>query len=256
MRTLTIALLFCVLQSFALSATAESIRLTIYDDGKSCPADCDAHVVFDNSLNGTEFAHSRETTKAPFSKCIVGETCLLCIESGGKQCLEATYRGGGPAHKTFDFTPAFYQKACAGQPPQDALKAKCEELRKGAKALEDRINCFAEPTRAECEALIKAARETQTADRTVYDECKAKGELNFNKDRPKEIQRSNNCAYERYGTGGPNSKGTTWKKLLPGVCRSGTFVGRDGLDCCSGNSFSDGPLGLECRAFYPAKQKS
>src|SRR5687767_14716582 len=42
----------------------------------------------------------------------------------------------------------------------------------------------------------------------------------------------------------------TWKKLLPGVCRPGTFVGRNGLDCCSRNLSADGPLGAECIRFY------
>ena len=61
MNTLHRALLLTILvvvMSFAGTATAEEIKLTIYDDGKSCPAGCDAHVVFHQSMNGTELAHA------------------------------------------------------------------------------------------------------------------------------------------------------------------------------------------------------
>jgi hypothetical protein len=48
-----------------------------------------------------------------------------------------------------------------------------------------------------------------------------------------------------------NNNGTVNASLLPAACRDGTFVGRDGLDCCSGSVLHDGPLGTECRDFYP-----
>lgn len=255
MRLLTCASLFLLTAFGVLPANAELIRLTIYDDGLSCPAECDEHVVFHPSLNGTQFAHKPTTIVAPFAKCVDGETCRICLESGGKQCLETTYRGDGPSPKTFDFTPAFYLKACAGQPQQVSLQNKCNELRNAAKALDGRVNCIAEPNAANCELIIEAARKLQLADRIDYQSCLAIGQTKFNSNRIKEEQRSIKCAYERYGTGGPNSKGVTWKKLLPGACRNGTFVGRDGLDCCSGNTLSDGPFAHECRPFYPPKQK-
>ncbi|WP_435456593.1 hypothetical protein [Variovorax sp. LT2P21] len=230
------------------------MRLTIYDDGLSCPNNCDAHVVFSSPLNGTEFAHNPATPHKPFSKCTKGGTCRLCIESGGKQCLEAVYRGGGPAPMTFDFTPAFYAAACEGTPLQGRLAAKCAELRKAAKALEGRLNCIAEPNAEACKELIATARKAKSDDMPRYKECIAVGETTYNNGRANEEHRSNRCAYELHGTGGPNSKGTSWRKLLPGACRAGTFVGRDGLDCCSGNLFADGPVGLECRSFYPGKK--
>jgi hypothetical protein len=253
MRLFTTLLLLIVAGIATPAASSQTVRLTIYDDGLSCPANCDAHVVFANSLNGTEFAHDPSQITPPFAKCVVGKTCRLCLVTSGKQCLEATYRGGGPAPMTFDFTPAFYSQACEVTPPQELLAKKCAELRAAAKALVGRRNCIAQPKTEACTGLIDSARSAQTVDRSEFNQCIAQGEAIFNKERPKKEQRSNRCAYEKHGTGGPNSKGTTWRRLLPGACRDGTFVGRDGLDCCSGNVFADGPLGLECRAFYPAK---
>ncbi|MDB5801162.1 MAG: hypothetical protein JWL63_2101 [Rhodocyclales bacterium] len=243
------AVLFC--SSLANSASAESIRLTIYDDGLSCPAGCDAHVVFHPTLNGTEFAHDPGTTTKPFAKCTPGQTCQICLESGGEQCLEVMYRGGGPAPKTFDLTPRFYQSACARTPSQSRLAMKCQELKKAASGLEGRRNCIAEPDHAACKDMIKAATARRTEDRVEFERCLAQGEKNYNMGKPIEQQRSLKCAYEQKGTGGPNTKGTTWRRLLPGVCRDGTYVGRDGLDCCSGITLADGPLGRECNSFYP-----
>ena len=232
-------------------AKAETIRLTIYDDGLSCPGGCDAHVVFHPTLNGTEFAHDPATLGSPFAKCRTGQKCRICLESGGKQCLEVMYRGGGPALKTFDFTPSFYQGACATTPQQPALANKCSELKKAAAILNGRKNCIADPEHALCKDMMQTAVALRSADRIEFERCRALGESNYNKNRPITQQRSLVCAYENHGTGGPNSKGTTWRKLLPGACRDGTYVGRDGLDCCTGNTLADGPLGRECNSFYP-----
>ena len=249
MRILSAALavLLCSLSSFS---QAETIRLTIYSDGLSCPANCDSHVVFQDALNGTEFAHKPGTNTG---KCIRGEKCRICIESGGQQCLEVMYRGTGPGKKTFDFTPAFYKETCVSTPNQPALATKCFELKRAAKNFEDRINCIADPENAKCKQIIASANAKRELDLPKFKECLAVGEKTFNKDKANPEKRTHSCAYELIGTGGPNSKGTTWKKLLPGACRAGTFVGRDGLDCCSGYIFEDGPMDLECRGFYPAR---
>jgi len=244
-------LISVILLAGVQSAFAADVRLTIYDDGLSCPANCDAHVVFHHTLNGTEFAHDPKSTQGSFTKCTPGVVCRLCLQSGGRQCLEAIYRGGGPSPMTFDFTPAFYSQACEGNPSQPSLAAKCKALKKAAAELAGRTNCIATPNVKECAALIEAATNARRADRVNYDQCIKEGQATYNAARPKREQRTLRCAYERFGKGGPNSKGTTWKKLLPGACRDGTLVGRDGLDCCSGNTFADGPLGRECAAFYP-----
>lgn len=244
-------LLYLILLLNCQTAFAESVRLTIYNDGLSCPANCDAHVVFHHSLNGTQYAHDPSSTSESFAKCKIGSICRLCIEPGGKQCLETIYRGEGPSRMTFDFTPAFYTEVCESTPKQKLLAAKCSELKSAAKQLVGRVNCIASPSANECLAQIESAIAIQLADRKKYDQCMKTGENIYNASQPKMEQRVYKCAYEMHATGGPNSKGITWRKLLPGACREGTFVGRDGLDCCSGNPLKDGPLGPECEAFYP-----
>lgn len=248
-----LVLLLLALPWLALPGRAEgaTVRLTIYDDGLACPAGCDAHVVFHRTMNGTEFAHSPVTTTPPHANCTLGQLCRLCLASGANQCLEVVYRGGGPSPMTFDLTPRFYQAACAMPPVHPLLAKKCSALAKATAALVGRKNCIAQPSMNGCAALIEHARGVQATDRPQYDACKAIGDVAYNQKQPKERQRSAGCAYERYGTGGPNSKGTTWRRLLPGVCRDQTFVGRDGLDCCSGDTAVDGAFGLECRHFYP-----
>lgn len=244
----------CLLLAFILISPqvhAESMRLTIYDDGRSCPAGCDAHVVFHKTLNGSIFAHDPSRSPAPFKECAKNSLCQICFDNrSSSSCMTVMYRGNGPHPKTFDFTPEFYKQNCSNPAIPTQLKDQCESLAKAAKSLDGRINCISNPSDPKCIALMKTANSLQAADIPLYDECKRDGEPKFNSTRPKAQQRSNDCAYEKKGTGGPNSSGKTWKRLLPGACRPGTFVGRDGLDCCSGNIFADGPLGIECKGFY------
>lgn len=243
----------CLLFAFALTsqqALAQSIKLTIYDDGRSCPANCDAHVVFHRSLNGTTFAHDPSRSSAPFKKCTVDTPCQICFDNHSTSCMTVMYRGNGPHANTFDFTPKFYEDNCPNPAIPAQLKLQCDSLKAAAKALEGRTNCIVNPGNPKCVALMKTANSLQAADQTIYDQCIKDGETNFNKNRPIAQQRSNDCAYEKKGTGGPNRRGATWKRLLPGACRTGTFVGRDGLDCCNGHPFTDGPLDIECKGFY------
>ena len=248
-----IALSCCAM---AFNASAETVHLTVYDDGRSCPGDCDAHVVFHSSMNGTEFAHAPTTSAQAYGKCVVGQVCRICIESGKKQCLETKYRGSGPPPMTFDLTPKFYQSACSQSPRPSSLAAKCKEIGLAAATLEKRRNCILESGHPLCSDLMRLAVATRAKDLPAYELCMAEGEKEYNKPRPLSERRSLGCAYEAKGTGGPNSKGSTWRKLLPASCRQGTFVGRDGLDCCSGNTWADGPLGTECRIYYPGKKPS
>ena len=233
-----------------ISAVAEDVRLTVYDDGISCPGDCDAHVVFHSTLNGTEFAHSPKSAAAPYAKCTTGSECTICFASGNGQCMKVMYRGSGPTPSTFDLTPKFYEENCPSSSKYAFLRDKCSELRKAAANLIGWTNCIRNPDDENCKIMIIEAQERQSTDRKLYEQCRAEGESKYNAGRPNADRRSEGCAYEFKGTGGPNSKGNTWRKLLPGVCRAGTFVGRDGLDCCNGNPSSDGPLGIECKIFY------
>jgi hypothetical protein len=236
---------------FGNNANATTVRMTMYADGKSCPGECDAHVVFDKSLNGTQFAHTPGSSHQPYKRCSHGSECEICLESGPSQCIKVTYRGAGPTKNTFDLTPAFYESHCGTPDAPALLQAKCLELESASSALKGRVNCIKNAEHVLCNPVMPKAQSMQSADLVFYEECKKLSEVQFNRGRPLFQQRSNNCAYEFKGTGGPNSKGVTWKKLLPGACRAGTYVGQNGLDCCSGSLFADGALYQECKAFYP-----
>jgi hypothetical protein len=244
----------CLLLAFILISPqvhAQSMRLTIYDDGRSCPAGCDAHVVFHITLNGTIFAHDPSRSSAPFKKCAKNTPCQICFDDqSNSSCMTVMYRGNGPHPKTFDFTPKFYKQNCSSPGIPTQLVDQCKPIVKAAEALDTRINCIINPSDPKCVTLMKTAKSQLADDIPLYNECKRDGELKFNSTRPEAQRRSNDCAYEKKGTGGPNNSGNTWKRLLPGACRPGTFVGRDGLDCCSGDTFADGPLGVECKGFY------
>ncbi|WP_152521864.1 hypothetical protein [Pantoea sp. AS-PWVM4] len=226
---------------------AEQKKITIYSDGVSCPANCDAHVVFDKRMNGTEFAYKPNTQYEP---CKPNSECRICLESGGKQCLNVMYRGPGPHKNTFDFTPAFYIQACGKNPMQRVLLEMCSSMQKSASRLNTRINCIQNPSKDVCVNIMMSANKEKTKDTEKYKQCLTQGETSYNRGVTKVDMRSEKCAYERYGTG-KNSDGKTWRKLLPAACRNNTYVGRDGLDCCSGNTLTDGPLAHECAIYYP-----
>lgn len=247
MRNIIMLLLF----AFSAVANADEVRLTMYDDGLSCPNNCDAHVVFHSSMNGTEYAHDPSSSDSVFKPCTKDAECNICFENNLKQCMHVIYRGGGPSINTFDLTPEFYTANCPSTASYPTLQRKCSELKVAADRLTGRVNCISNERDAKCKARMEAAKAAKAADDMLYQSCLAEDEKKFNLTQPKEKQRSLRCAYEKYGTGGPNSHGTTWRKLLPAACRGGTFVGKDGLDCCSGNVLADGPLGSECRGFYP-----
>ena len=238
--------------SFLLHFTTQAadVNLTMYDDGLSCPGGCDAHVVFAPSMNGTEFAHAVDTKPPSYRKCTIGSQCEICLESGGQQCISVLYRGNGPHSMTFDLTPAFYQVACVDIAAPPLLRSKCQSLRAEAESLAGRTNCIATSGESRCVPIIDSARRAQSQDRVEYEKCVAMGQASYNRSVVPQRRRALDCAYEAVGTG-INTKGKAWRKLLPGACRDGTFVGRDGLDCCSGSVLHDGPLARECRLFYP-----
>ncbi len=59
-------------------------KLTIYDDGLSCPNQCDAHVVFHPSLNGTKFAQHPDSTLAKPRGCLRDSDCRNCFDDKAK----------------------------------------------------------------------------------------------------------------------------------------------------------------------------
>lgn len=233
---------------------SNAVELTIYDDGKSCPENCDAHVVFHPSLNGTNNAHIPSSTGSNFEKCSNGSVCEICFTSDSSQCIEVMYRGNGPGRNTFDLTPNFYTKWCEKEGIPKKLENKCSSLKMTAAKLSGRINCIAEQSHHQCIELISSAKRSKDEDAPKYQSCIEMGEHAYNRGKPKSERRKHKCAYEDESNGGPNSRGLTWRKLLPAACRKNTYVGKDGLDCCSGNTFADGSLQIECRNFYPKSQ--
>ena len=254
MKILFLVVMFIPLLSASFSAMAAP-RLTIYDDGRSCPANCDSHVVMHRGLNGTIYAHQPDSADAAPLPCVLNTTCEICFDDAAAECLLTTYRGTGPGENTFDLTPAFYEEWCAKENLPGALEKQCQQLQQTERKLDGRVNCINNSQIEACIELMEAATTSKADDQPRYDECKRVGQTAYNDGRPDSEKRAHGCAYEYQSSGGPNSNGLTWKKLLPGACREGTFVGRDGLDCCSGVKFADAALGFECKIFYPRENE-
>ena len=234
---------------------AEIMRATMYDDGLACPGNCDAHVVFAPRHNGTRnaFRPPLASRSAP-EDCSVGDLCMICFDESGSSCFSALYRGNGPHERTFDFTPAFFNATCdrPGLPSQFA--AECRDLEAAVIRLgyDRRTNCFSSVSDDACAALLNEAERLKAADIPERDACLREGEYAYNaRQADRTTQRSLACNYERFGTGGPNSSGRIWRRLLPGACWEGSFVGRDGLDCCTGDPFAAAALHPECSLFFP-----
>ncbi len=231
-------------------AEAQEFRATIYSDGLSCPGDCDAHVVFANRHNGTKYASAPASSRQNPEPCRNGRECRICFGSADSSCLKVIYRGGGPSDFTFDFTPAFFESYCgrSGLPgPVDQLCGSFQ--RRYDDYTRDAVYCVSDPRNSRCRDKIAEAEARKAEDKVLYDECLRVGEAAFNRAHPRAQRRSLSCAYERHGTGGPNSRGTTWRRLLPAACQAGAYVGRDGLDCCDSNHMSLGGLGKECTPY-------
>jgi len=64
---------------FLISFSKAELKLTIYDDGLSCPSNCDSHVVFHKNLNGTQYAHQVNFLAPNFTKCSLNSECEICF---------------------------------------------------------------------------------------------------------------------------------------------------------------------------------
>ena len=236
------------------AAEAVQMRATMYSDGLACPGDCDAHVVFAQRHNGTPNAFRPPlASRSSPEPCLRGQICVICFDASSTSCLEVMYRGSGPHEFTFDFTPAFFQKTCGKGDIPAALANECRGLQAAVKrhAYDQRINCIAAPDETACAALMAEAERLRAADAFEREACLHEGEEAYNERQTEPARRrSLSCNYEKTGTGGPNSKGKTWRRLLPGACRPGTFVGRDGLDCCSSELLAAAALHPECSPYF------
>ncbi|HSJ98327.1 MAG TPA: hypothetical protein VLC53_14720 [Myxococcota bacterium] len=228
------------------------MRPTGYDDGAACPGGCDAHVVFSDAHNGTRNAFDPASSRAAPAPCRRGADCRICFDDGEESCTVARYRGAGPGPGRFDFTPAFFAERCQDPALPARLAEHCAFLRRKTAILRARRNCFAEPEHARCRAHMEAVAARKAADELRWAECRVLGLDAYNErhaGRP-ELQRSVECHYERQATA-RGADGSRWPRLLDGGCGPGRYVGRDGLDCCSGDSAAAAVFHPECDAFFP-----
>jgi hypothetical protein len=112
----------------ALPASARDMRLTIYDDGLSCPGNCDAHVVMSAQDNGTRNAFRPGSSRNAPQRCVPGESCTICFGNADDSCVTVLYRGEGPRPGTFDFTPSFYDASCPRADIPTALRRQCASV--------------------------------------------------------------------------------------------------------------------------------
>lgn len=233
----------------AMRVSLEDVKVTCYDDGLACPGGCDDHVVMHPRMNGTANAHLPESKPDLWQKCQQGGLCEVCFSADPEDCVTTTYRGAGPPFGKFDFTPSLYAKVCVQDKIPKGLEDKCSSLNRRVKRFNKRINCISDPNHQECKRTMRRAVAKKQEDTTYYLECKRQGSLRFNDGYPSNMQRETDCMYERYGTG-RNSNGLTWRKLLPAGCQDDSFVGRDGLDCCSAEVYSAACFPRECGIYY------
>lgn len=253
MKLVLLGCLFIV--GFSGGCTAKEIRLTIYDDGQSCPGGCDSHVVINPSDNGTKFASDPGSTRTHPAKCLEGKECRICFGELDLTCMITTYRGGGPPKGTFDFTPAFYDKNCGKSGTPAALHKACLQLDRAVTRLGygNRLNCFIDKANPACISVLSDADVAQRSDIPEREKCLALGEKAFNKLQADiKKQRTNECNYSKALLGGPNAAGVRWRLLLPAACRSGTYVGNYGADCCSGDLRFAAKVHPECAHFFPS----
>lgn len=233
---------------------ARTMTATIYDDGIACPGGCDAHVVLHKSVNGAGNAYAPPISSrlAP-QKCRTGETCIICFGVEGSSCMEALYRGTGPPIGRFDFTPAFYEAACAAASIPDALAAECRRLESAIERhrYDERLDCLSPTeTYVRCTEVAASARETKRHDAIERDRCLALGDDAYNVGQADaQMHRTLGCNYF-LNRKGQNSSGDTWRLLTPAACRPDTYVGRNGLDCCASNLYGAAALHPECSGYF------
>lgn len=245
----------------AYADDAVTLSLTTYDDGFSCPGNCDAHVVFRKQYNGTRNAFLPADGADPLANranaaqfpCVKGRECVVCFTEQSESCIVAMYRGTGPVVGRVDATPAFMKEWCEKAAVPEAIATECRRLKQDAATLAARINCIAEPTHAKCKSKMEAAVAARAADAPEFEKCLAMGVEKYNAQQSDaNLHRSVNadCPYYE-NQRQTNSQGKSWQKLSPGACREGLFVGPNGTDCCSGDPMQAAVDFLECRSFYP-----
>ena len=239
---------------------ARIMKATTYDDGRSCPGNCEAHVVFKaKAHNGTLNAFRPSSKGGSFSNrhsgqlktCDKGKRCAICFGQGDDTCMLAVYRGNGPAVGRFDFTPKFMLSRCREKGLPKTFATFCKSHFRTAAKLAKKINCIKNPTHAKCAATLTQARAAKAADLPKYRLCKKMGEKKYNKAQADRLaRRANDCTYFRNIPACTRAKPCGRWRLAPASCRSGYFVGKNGLDCCSADPVQAAIDPVECGVFY------
>jgi hypothetical protein len=145
--------------------SAHELELTIYDDGRSCPGNCDAHAVLNAAQNGTLHAYLPGTRSNP-KKCRKGEMCKICFGHSSNTCMAVLYRGSGPPSGKVDFTPAFYRQHCGVPDIPKALVDQCAALDRAVskRKYHTKLNCVSGDTSARCVSAVAKAQSEYDAD--------------------------------------------------------------------------------------------
>ena len=77
------------------------VKLTLYDDGKSCASHCDAHEAFKSNLIVTKYYHKPNATNQAFTQCPLKQAYEVCFDDEAKEPLTAMYRGLGARLQSF-----------------------------------------------------------------------------------------------------------------------------------------------------------
>jgi hypothetical protein len=237
---------------------AEAMTVTAYGDGLSCPGGCDAHVVFAARHDGTRNAFAPGPTllawrdQAASHPCgggpgpDAGRACVICFDDSDASCLLAMHRGNGPPAGRFDVTAAFLAEICPHTPLPPALAVACSNYRDAARRLSARHSCIADDSPGACRDLMEAARAAWADDQPRYAACLAAGsDAAYNASvTDSRLHRAYDCAYFA------NQRNAAGLRLAPGACPYGSFVGREGYDCCGGDPARDALDPRECGLFY------
>ena len=192
----------------------DDLHATCYDDGDSCPGDCDPHVVANNATNGTARFHAPGSRPGDWRACRNGQDCEVCFGDDPADCLTVTYRGTGPDAGRADFTAAFWAQICEEEDDlPTAVDTECDRIDSGSDRLRA-VSCLETPGAEGCEGIVPTAAERAAAEQAVA-ECLARRNNSWR------------CYYQ-----GPN--GT----MSAGACDSGA-VNASGWDCCTGDRFHD-----------------
>jgi hypothetical protein len=240
------------------STNMQSMNVTCYMDGNSCPNGCDSHVVFKPDHNSSSSVRKNAYlagTRFNPQACKDGQACTICFSSNAADCVTTIFRGSGPPVGRFDVTPGFLLRHCYSDDLLNlrsdmpaGIQSICKSVRKISTSYQTKINCIDNPTHPTCKSFMTEQEKKKNDDLSKYEECLRLGETKYNAGKSESEQRIYGCAYRKLSTKhGVNQ--TLWHDLMPGACPKDSFVSPNGLDCCSANEVVSACSG-DCGVFF------